>query len=443
MMRKAHFSLAALPIWFCSGWLLLQLAGCASYSQGFEPIEARLAAQDPAAAMQILEKQGPGRNELLLFLLNKAMLQRMQQDFAASNQSFEQAKQVIQTYSAVSISEQSAAFIINDTTRTYTGTPLEQVMLHVYAALNYLELGDHDAARVEALQVEVRLRQLMQDSPESALSVDPFARYLSGMIFEDLGEYSDAMIAYRKAYEAYQGHDELYPLTVPDYLKQDILRMARKVGLNNEYARLEAQFGLSLHNNPGSAQEKGEVVLLFHNGLAPIKHEHSVAVIDPGSGRLIRVSLPYYQFRQQQISRARVEANEMFAQTQQVEAIDNIAEQTLQAYMPAITARAVARAVLKYNMSREAGKQNDIAGLLVNIAGVLTERADTRSWLSLPANIQMARLQLPAGTYSLSIELLDDLEQIQHTTKLSNVKVTSGERRYVSYHYVPRYMMRK
>ncbi|NNF97414.1 MAG: hypothetical protein HKM94_10855, partial [Halobacteria archaeon] len=91
----------------------------------------------------------------------------------------------------------------------------------------------------------------------------------------------------------------------------------------------------------------------------------------------------------------------------------------------------------------EAGKQNDVAGLLVNIAGVLTERADTRSWLSLPANIQMARLQLPAGTYSLSIELLDNLEQIQHTATLTDVKVNPGERRYISYHYVPRYMMRK
>ena len=442
-MRKAHFSLAALPLWFCGGWLLLQLSGCASYSQGFEPIEAQLAAQDPAAAMQILEKKGPGRNELLLYLLNKAMLQRMQHDFAASNQSFEQAKQVIQTYSAVSISEESAAFIINDATRTYTGTPLEQVMLHVYAALNYLELGDQDAARVEALQVEVRLRQLMQDFPESTLSVDPFARYLSGMIFEDLGEYSDAMIAYRKAYEAYQAHAELYTLNVPNYLKRDLLRMASKVGLTNEYTRFEAQFGLTLHNNPATAQENGEIVVLFHNGLAPIKREHSVAVIDPGSGRLIRVSLPYYQFRQQRISRARIETKGMSAQTQPVEAIDNIAEQTLQAYMPAITARAVARAVLKYNMSREAGKQNDVAGLIVNIAGVLTERADTRSWLSLPANIQMARLQLPAGNYTLSIELLDDFEQIQHTTMLNDVKVTPGERRYVSYHYVPRYLMRK
>ena len=442
-MRKAHFSLAAVPTWFCSAWLLLQLAGCASYSQGFEPIEASLAAQDPATAIHILEKKGPGRNELLLYLLNKAMLQRMQHDFVGSNQSLEQAKQVIQTYSAISISEESAAFIINDATRTYTGTPLEQVMLHVYAALNYLELGDHDAARVEALQVEVRLRQLMQDSPESALSMDPFARYLSGMIFEDLGEYSDAMIAYRKAYEAYLAHEGIYSLSVPDYLKQDMIRMARKVGLHNEYAELEAKFDMSLHNNPDSAEDKGEVVLLFHNGLAPIKREHSVAVMDPGTGRLIRVSLPYYQLRPELISHARVAASGEIADSQQVEAIDNIAEQTLQAYMPAITARAVARAVLKYNMSREASKQNDVAGLIVNIAGVLTERADTRSWLSLPANIQMARLPLPAGTYSLSIELLDDFEQIQHTIMLNDIKIKPGERRYVSYHYVPRYMMRK
>lgn len=443
MMPKAHFRLARVPIWLGSACLLLQLAGCASYSQGFEPIEAKLAAQDPAAAMQILENKGPGRNALLLYLLNKAMLQRMQHDFVGSNQSFEQAKQIIQTYSAVSISEQSAAFIINDTTRTYVGSPLEQVMLHVYAALNYLELGDHDAARVEALQVEVRLRQLMQESPESALSVDPFARYLSGMIFEDLGEYSDAMIAYRKAYEAYQAHQKLYPLQVPDYLKQDMLRMARKVGLQNEYARLKTQFGMSRYNNPEPAQNQGEVVLLYHNGLVPIKREHSVAVMDPGSGRLIRVSLPYYQLRPQLITHARVATSQVVAISEQVEAIDNIAEQTLQAYMPAITARAVARAVLKYNMSREAGKQNDVAGLIVNLAGVITERADTRSWLSLPANIQMARLQLPAGSYSLSIELLDEFNQPRHTMTLHDIKVKPGERQYVSYHYIPHYLMRK
>jgi len=171
MRRKAHYNLTNLSVWLCGGWLLVLLTGCATYSQGFAPIEQSLAAQNPASAMQILEKQRHARGDLLLYLLNKAMLQRMQHDYAASNQSFEQAKQIIETYAAASVTEQTAAFIFNDTTRTYTGTPLEQVMLHVYAALNYLELGEVDAARVEALQVEVRLRQLMQDSPQSALSV--------------------------------------------------------------------------------------------------------------------------------------------------------------------------------------------------------------------------------------------------------------------------------
>jgi hypothetical protein len=39
--------------------------------------------------------------------------------------------------------------------------------------------------------------------------------------------------------------------------------------------------------------------------------------------------------------------------------------------------------------------------------------------------------------------LLDTLGQIQHTTRLTEVKLNPGERRYISYHYVPRYMMRK
>ena len=443
MRRKAHFGWSNLPLWLGGSWLLLQLAGCATYSQGFESIEQRLAAQDPATAMQILEKQHHPHGDLLLYLLNKAMLQRMLHDYATSNETFEQAKRIIQTYAALSITEESAAFIFNDTTRTYTGTPLEQVMLHVYAALNYLELGDVEAARVEVLQVEVRLRQLMQDSPQSVLSVDPFARYLSGMIFEDLGEYSDAMIAYRKAYEAYQAHAELYALEVPEYLQRDLLRMARKVGLTNEYQELQSRFNITLDQERNPAIDQGEIVLLFHNGLAPIKREHSVATIDPRSGRLIRVSLPYYQSRPELITAARLSTQGNRTKTQQVEAIDQIAHQTLEAYMPAITARAVARAVLKYNMAREAGKQNDVAGLLVNIMGVVTEQADTRSWLTLPANIQMARLQLQPGSYNLSIELLDVSGQIQHITNLTDIKVNPGERRYISYHYVPSYMMRK
>ena len=47
------------------------------------------------------------------------------------------------------------------------------------------------------------------------------------------------------------------------------------------------------------------------------------------------------------------------------------------------------------------------AGALTNIFGAATETADTRSWLTLPNLITMARLRLPPGTYDLEVELVD------------------------------------
>ncbi len=434
------------PASFFTGWLLicgLLLQGCASYSHSFYPIEQKLSRQDPAGALLELEKQGYASGDQLLYLFNKAMLQRMQADFAGSNQTLEKAKRIIQRYAATSITEESAAFMVNDATRTYIGTPLEQVMLHVYAALNYLELGDHDAARVEILQVDVRLRQLMSDAPNSALSVDPFARYLAGMIFEDLGEYSDAMIAYRKAYQAYQLHNsKLYALAIPPALKRDLLRMARRVGLWDEYRKLRQRFAIAEEEITAAPAGEGEIVLILHNGLAPLKREHDVAVVDPGSGRLIRVSLPYYQDRSNRVRGARLIAGKASQTTETVEHIDAIDHKTLEAYMPAITARAIARAVVKYNMAREAGKQDQLAGVLVNIAGFVVERADTRSWLTLPAKIQMARLRLKAGRYNLSLELLDASGRPVRSVKLGEIDLPKGKRRYISYHYIPPYAQR-
>ena len=91
-----------------------------------------------------------------------------------------------------------------------------------------------------------------------------------------------------------------------------------------------------------------------------------------------------------------------------MEDIDAIARASLNARMPAITARAVARAIAKGVIQEsvdKAGQKGDdaavqlIGSLLVRVASVATERADTRSWLTLPANVQLARLALPPGSY--------------------------------------------
>ena len=413
--------------------VLVLLSGCATYNARFAPIDASLARNDPAGALKLLEKQSFSERDRLLFHLDRAMLLRMLGQYAESNRELEAAKGLIRTFDPFSVSEQTAAFFINDATIAYSGVPLERVMVHVFAALNYLELGQPDAARVEVLQIDLLLRQLSERAPEPALGVDPFARYLSGMIFEALGEDSDALIAYRKALEAYRLQQPVTGLGVPNALQADLLRLTRRLGLADEHDRLRALFPHA--DEPDPSPNQGRVILFVANGLAPVKREVSDAVVDPTSGILVRISLPVYEPRPSLVRRLRVRVGDVVYLAEPVENIAAIARATLDAALPAITARAMARAVAKYQMAREAGKQDDLAGLLMNIVNVVTERADTRSWLTLPGEIRMVRLNLPPGRHRLELELLDDLGNLLGRHVWPDVTVRAGRIGFISYHY--------
>jgi len=423
--------------------IFLLLSGCASYSQSFQDVEHKLLSNDPAGALDVLEKQSHRDRDLFLYVSNKAMLLRMLNRFEESNAEIEKAKAIIEKYSATSLTEVSSSFIINDATSTYIGTPVEQVMLHIYAALNYLEMNELDSARIEILQADIRLRTLMQDNPDSPLSIDPFAHYLSGIIYEDLGEWSDAMIAYRKAYDAYQMHSKLYNISVPEQLKRALLLMSHKVGLSDETRKYENEFKLQLDSLQTDNENTAEIIFIFHNGIAPIKRESSINVIEPSSGQLIRISVPRYEKRGSVIANVRIRLeqtdqdpdNKLIVKTEKTEDISMLEIESLNAQMGAITARAIARAVAKHSASDEAGKQNGWAGLVVNIAGVLTERADTRSWLTLPAEIQTARITAPANTYAVKIELLDHNNNIIFQRSLGEVELNNNKKQYLSFNW--------
>lgn len=80
---------------------------------------------------------------------------------------------------------------------------------------------------------------------------------------------------------------------------------------------------------------------------------------------------------------------------------------------PAALAKTFARALLKYGAHEGAEKKSGpLLGWLVNLAGMATEKADTRSWLMLPAQIRAARLDLPAGRYRLRLEALDEERRV-------------------------------
>ena len=432
--------------------LALALSGCASFSDSFSDIESEMAAQRFGAALQALEKQQHPKRDEVVYLLNKAMLERMNGDFAASNRSFEAAKARMDELNAVSLREQALSVTVNDAMRSYTGETYEQVLVHLYMALNYLQLGNLIDARVEALQVDEQLREIAQRIPESRYTEDALALYLTGMIYEEMGEPSDAMIAYRQAYEAYRRYGEKYGVPTPDYLQRDLLRLAEQLGLADELRKYKQEFHIDHWASAEELAAKGELVFILHDGLAPIKREHATTVVDPRSGHIVRIALPYYEERPTPVTGARVEAGDIHARAELAEDIDAIAVKDLESRMPAITGRAVARAVVKAEMARavreSARQQNQngsgaaaaVAGLAVEIFGVVTERADTRSWLTLPSRIYLARMPLSPGTYTIKVDLLDNNGQIVATQEYANIVIRQGAMTYVSPHWIPAYV---
>jgi len=428
--------------------LVIALSGCATYSDSFSIIQRDLAQRQYDAALLHLEKQSSSKNNRVLYLLNKGMVLRMQDKFAASNKALEAAKDEMERLYAASVSEHTLSFLINDATVSYGGEDYEQVLVHLYMALNYLELGQPDDARVEALQIDAKLREIGEQVSGNKFTEDAFSRYLAGMIYEDDGEWSDAMISYRKAYEAYKKYRTDYGMALPDMLKHDLLRLTKREGLKNEAAKYRKEFGITPQTaHQSTTANEGELVFILSNGLAPIKREQSVTTVDPASGILVRIATPYYESRPNNIVAARISAGGEAVTTELMENIDAIARQSLDSHMPAIMARSIARAVAKTAAIRSAARSNDnsnkaaAAGLLgefaLQVTAIATERADTRSWLTLPANIQMARLPLPVGSYTIKVELLGADGQVVSTREYPGIVISQAHKSYLAQHWIP------
>jgi hypothetical protein len=253
------------------------------------------------------------------------------------------------------------------------------------------------------------------------------------------------MISYRQAYEAYEKQEKAFGVEMPQSLKHDLIRLADRVGLTDEAKRFREQFNIKNTMSEADLLQLGEVILTVHAGLAPIKRERSTTLPNPATGRILRIALPQYQSRAQPFGSASLAADASPpVSTSRVENIQAIAEKTLDAEMPLITARAVARMAAKDTIaavtsnSGSSGDQGGAAllGLLVNVAGVVTERADTRSWFTLPGEIHLARLPLPPGEHTLKLELH---ARDGHLISSSEIKVTlrKGEKKYLSRHWIP------
>jgi len=469
---------------------LALLTGCATYSSKLSDLKPQLADGKYDEALVTVD-QNAGKKDLLLRYLETGLILHYADRFIESNEAFSAAERTADELYTKSISEGAFSLFTNDNAISYRARPFEMAMVPYYKALNYIYLGDREAAQVEARRASLQVARYVDATLDGLREQDRevFARirnnafllYYSGMLYDWDGELNDAFIAYRNAAVAYQQNHALVDVDIPPSLGLDLTRVAGRLGFGEELAQLRqscpdvfalAQDGdgppLSREDYDKAAAWRrgyGEVVLLLETGFVAQKSQlrfdfpifTGEAYNDPaywswqivaGLGNMQAlvagykieywVSVAAPQLDDQEtgpVAGARVTAG-VAGDHRVTSRIDNLTRQariTFDAEKPSIFFKTILRGLTKYLATRGAEKAGGSwAGVVANIFGAVSESADTRSWLTLPEHINLARLSLPPGTYDLQVELLGYGGQSLGTRVIEGVEVVAGDWTFLS-----------
>lgn len=338
--------------------------------------------------------------------------------------------------------------LTNDNMLPYEGEDFEKAMINVISSLNYVYLGQLDEALVEMRKVDHKLN-LLNDKYEqrNIYKEDAFARYLSGILYEAKGELNDAFIAYRKAFETYNDYWEDYGTVLLPTLPGDLLRVTEAIGLTEEFQFYRNKFPNVIWVSQNELDRQAELVFLSYDGLSPIKEDFFIdAPVPNGEGGFyfIRIALPRYINRLTDLVYTNIrligpQGEAASQRTFLVEDIEAIANKNLDDRIARITVKAIARATSKYlaaHKIRENTKENSLAKLLAdlgtNIYSIVSEQSDKRSWRTLPGKIRMARLFVPPGPYTVSVDYYANAGGLI-ASKNYQVILKAGEKRFLSH----------
>jgi len=385
------------------------MASCAPLNF-YKKVDTAIMSGQYSEADAIIEKeknQYKGEHELLYYFDKGAILQ-MLGDYKASTQNLEKAELKIDELFTKSVTKELSSYFSNDLNLPYEGEDFEQVAVNIIKCLNFMYLGDFDGALVEAKKVDHRLNVLSdRNEGKNVYKEDAFARYLSGIAYEAKGEINDAYIAYRKAYGAYLEYNRLFGIPVPQEVKKDVLRTADAMKFYDDVERFQKDFGNIKYEKNSEFKDNGELIVVVHAGMAPFKStkytDHREKMKDGTISDVIRVAFPVFVPRGYVVSSVSAEGVKGFL----AQDVATLAVKTLENKNFLISAKAIARAVAKYTMTKAIDNKgkNRALGLLAGIYSVASEQADTRSWRTLPAAFHILRLKLEPGRHEIRLNM--------------------------------------
>jgi hypothetical protein len=321
-------------------------------------------------------------------LLDRGMVLHAAGQWKESIQVLAEADRLSAELDAISVSEEAGVLLSNERQRAYRGEDFEKLMISVLQALNYAQLGQDEDALVEVRRVNERLEKMVVDEkkPYEQLAI---ARYIGGVLREDQRDWDSAYIDYAKAYE-------LQPRL--GALAEPLLRLAKKTGREELYAQLRERFPDVAHEPLGP--DEGQVVVVVEAGLSPVKRSLQRDYGD--GGNLIEV--PVYQDRGN-APQAQVRVGERVESAVTVTSLEQVAKVHLDDRIGRMLLKQLGGVAVKGGLAAGVGAltESKELGALTFLVLTAVNAPDLRSWLSLPAEFQIARFRLPAGKHTVEV----------------------------------------
>lgn len=388
----------------------LLITGCA----GAKLKDARSAFHrgDVREASQIIrEADGSGLSKLE-YLMEKGMMLHHSGEYEKSIRELRQAADLIREQDIVSLSQQAGSIVINEWVTEYKGEYAERLWVHTYLMMNYLLLMKHEDALVEA-----KLTQRVLDEYPEALARDYFSRALIALCYEMLQEYNDAYIVYKKLAEV-----------IPDksLVTPHIRRLAKKLGFQDDP---ELSGGGKQDSGPvlPSGGNSAELILFVSMGSGPQKTAGNL-LLPPG----VRISFPRYKKQSSYTGRPEVVGSNVRKTSAIIETdMLSVAKDSLDERAKLIYTKEAARIAAKEVIIRgfERNNKDSPVGLLLRLAFIAMEEADTRGWETLPAKLSMVRVFLEPGTHKLRVNIRGGSD---NTIDLPEIRFLPGEKVFYS-----------
>ena len=454
--------------------------GCAGHAGTMHDVRQSLRNGDLEEARARLADAGRGTDDLL-FALEDGLLLFYAGDHELSNVRLGFADLRIDDLYTKSISRAALSLVTSDLILRFEPRGIETFLVNYYRALNYDYLHEPEEAWVEWRRLAFKL-QFSREHGDQAYIDPPFFNYVVGLGLE-ADDRNEAYIAFRLSEAAYRNQDMLPPPELID----DLIRLAGRLGFSDHidaYQRLYSDHidrdSTTAYTRHNSIQDVGEVVILVEDGLvAPIgevlayvpilkrradrlreddendglriemaemlAQEYAVgryAEVTPSHADkaeiayVLPLAFPVYGQGEPAFRSLRASVGSQSAFGRVVLDVSSLQEAAFNDRLLRIYAKTIARALIKYAASEaleaEAKEKHgetagDVVGFLTNIVNVVTERADTRSWLGLPDRIWMARFLVPLGVHDVRIILED-----QEVVPLESLEIRAGERTIVT-----------